>query len=497
MPDRLHPQTPVQPHSELSDGLKESKNIIICCDGTGNEFGDANSNVVKFYTALAIDNGQVGYYHPGVGTMGDPATRYRIPRWWSQVKGLAFANGFKDNVLDAYRYLMSTYNDGDKVYLFGFSRGAYTVRALAGLLNGYGLLCRGNEGHLPYAWRLYVNQHKDRERHTIDSEIDFSAAFKETFSHQELSIEFLGIWDTVSSVGWVYAPLRLFSLARNKSVLRGRHAISIDERRCFYRDNLWGKPYPGQNLAQIWFAGVHSDVGGSYPQKESGLSNITLEWMLNEAEDAGVILIPDRVDLVLGRNSTSYPAVRKLYESPKQSIVHDSLEGLWWILEYIPGIYYDKELSKDAYRVPRGRPRRLPRGALLHHTVYERLKDESADYDPANLKNGKLTPTTYTAAHSTKNSPLLYEYQPSEDKNTGTFKRRALVAFFGMLDILLLLCFGLILVTVCAGLWHLLSCVIDWGHLKLSAWVMKHLGPHVHKLFFLSVKSSGEEIHPT
>lgn len=480
----MQPQTSVQPQPGSSDRPKGPKNIVICCDGTGNEFGDANSNVVKLYTALAIDNCQVGYYHPGVGTMGDPSERYRIPRWWSQVKGLAFANGFKDNVLDAYRYLMNTYNDGDKVYLFGFSRGAYTVRALAGLLNGYGLLCRGNEGHIPYAWRLYVNQHQDRDRHSVDSTVDSGDAFKETFSHQNFSIEFLGVWDTVSSVGWIYTPLRLFSVARNQSVLRGRHAISIDERRCFYRDNLWGKPYPGQNLVQVWFAGAHSDVGGSYPQEESGLSNITLEWMLNEAEEAGVILVPDRVNLVLGRQSTSYPAARDLYETPKKSMVHDSLTGPWWIPEYIPGIYYDKDLSKDAYRVPRGTPRKLPHGALLHHSVYERLQDKSANYDPANLKAGKLTPATYPAAHSARNNSVLYEYQPTEGKKPGAFKRRALIGLFATLDSILVLCLVSIIAIVFAGILHLLFWAIGCAYFKLGVWVMKHLGPRVHRLFF-------------
>ena len=99
---------------------RKRKNIVICCDGTGNKFGGANSNVVKLYTALIIDNDQVGYYHPGVGTMGAPGTK-GIKSLWSQVKGLAFAAGFKDNVLDAYRYLMEVYDDGDRVFLFGFS----------------------------------------------------------------------------------------------------------------------------------------------------------------------------------------------------------------------------------------------------------------------------------------------------------------------------------------------------------------------------------------
>src|ERR1700712_5949073 len=84
------------------------KKIVICCDGTGNEFGDTNSNVVRLYTALKIDNTQVGYYHPGVGTMGNPAVQGSVFRWFSKVGGLAFGTGFKDNVLDAYRYLMDT-----------------------------------------------------------------------------------------------------------------------------------------------------------------------------------------------------------------------------------------------------------------------------------------------------------------------------------------------------------------------------------------------------
>src|SRR6202000_2103019 len=108
-----------------------AKRIFIFLDGTGNEFiadsgpkqQSANSNVVKLYTTLQVGGNQVAYYHPGVGTMGDPSIRWRIPRFWSKVKGLAFGAGFKDNVLNAYRYLMEVYNDGDQIYIFGFSRG--------------------------------------------------------------------------------------------------------------------------------------------------------------------------------------------------------------------------------------------------------------------------------------------------------------------------------------------------------------------------------------
>ncbi|MGB6800786.1 MAG: DUF2235 domain-containing protein, partial [Candidatus Sulfotelmatobacter sp.] len=133
------------------------KNIVICCDGTGNEFGEHNSNVVKLYSALIIDGKrQVGYYHPGVGTMGAPSAHNKISEAWSVVTGLAFGAGLLANVGDAYRYLMNVYEDGDRVYLFGFSRGAYTVRALAGVIHMFGLLCPGNNGLIPYIIRLYA-----------------------------------------------------------------------------------------------------------------------------------------------------------------------------------------------------------------------------------------------------------------------------------------------------------------------------------------------------
>lgn len=125
------------------------KNIVICCDGTGNEFGDTNSNVVKLYSTLIIDHDQIGYYHPGVGTMGAPNARGPIDKEWTKIDGLAFGKGLLENVGDAYRYLMNNYEDGDHIYLFGFSRGAYTVRALGGVLHMFGLLTPGNEGQIP------------------------------------------------------------------------------------------------------------------------------------------------------------------------------------------------------------------------------------------------------------------------------------------------------------------------------------------------------------
>jgi uncharacterized protein (DUF2235 family) len=111
----------------------------------------------------------------------------------------------------------------------------------------------------------------------------------------------VGVWDTVSSVGWAWDPLHIPYTAKNPDLRIGRHAVSIDERRCFFRQNLWSAALPGQDIKQVWFAGVHSDVGGGYAEAESGLAKISLEWMLCEAGTAGLILDRAKAAVVLGR----------------------------------------------------------------------------------------------------------------------------------------------------------------------------------------------------
>lgn len=436
-----------------TDSRRENgkKNIVVCCDGTGNQFIEtpekdgSNSNVVKFYTTLRIKDEQVGYYHPGVGTADDPAARGPIAGRWSKVKGLAFAAGFKENVLDAYRYLMNTYNDGDFVYLIGFSRGAYTVRALAGLLDGYGLLCPGNEGHLPYAWNSYVRQHNDRTQDKVVT----NRAFKETFSRKIFRIRFLGIWDTVSSVGWINTPLRLFSIAQNPTVKIGRHAVSIDERRCFYRDNLWEPasqdqlaevataqdPHPTQDLLEVWFPGVHSDVGGSYSQDTSGLSNVALKWLLDEADSAGADMKPYMKQLVLGEKITEpvdgadelnrVDVLRKLYPKPTVTEVHDSLQGPWWLLELLPHRYYDQDDGTENWRTPLGMRRRLPSGntitpdgtvitqkALIHRQAKEMM--DAGCYNPPNVVGGVSSLKETEVPGQESGSVFLYD--PPDDR---------------------------------------------------------------------------------
>jgi uncharacterized protein (DUF2235 family) len=354
------------------------KNIVVCCDGTGNEFGDRNSNVVKLYSTLIIDGqNQVGYYHPGVGTMGSPTAHNKISRAWSTVMGLAFGAGLLANVGDAYRYLMNVYEDGDHVYLFGFSRGAYTARAIAGLLHIFGLLSPGNEGLIPYIIRMYAKRTRNAAGMTHTFEV--AEGFKATFC-RNCPLHFVGVWDTVSSVGWIWDPLKLPYTAQNPDMRNGRHAISIDERRCYFVNNLWGAALPGQNIKQVWFAGVHSDVGGSYPELESGLSKITLEWMLCEAVSSfGLLVDPQKAARVLGRIPPPPPVA-----PDARGQLHKSLTGAWWILEFLPHSYYDRVKKKAGWRIPLGARRVIPEGSVLHATVNEKLREDPT-YKPPNL----------------------------------------------------------------------------------------------------------------
>ncbi|MGH9495718.1 MAG: di-heme-cytochrome C peroxidase [Candidatus Sulfotelmatobacter sp.] len=366
------------------------KNIVICCDGTGNEFGPSNSNVVKLYWSLASAPDQACYYHPGVGTMGARNALTDIGKLWTKIRGLAFGYGVSDNIADAYSFLMQVFEPGDQVFIFGFSRGAYTARALCGLLKLCGLLTPGNEAQIPYALRLFKSTGKDK--------FDLGRNFRATFSI-ECKPYFLGVWDTVSSVGWILDPIGLkpWSLPYTSSLPDlsiVRHAVSIDERRAFFRQNLVHEPLgEHQDLKQVWFAGVHSDVGGSYAEAESGLAKITLRWMLCEAAAAGLKLDPDRVKAMLGSAQPYVPP-------DPAAVQHESLNGFWWFGEFWPKRHMsavtssggENEPGKKDYkagiRFNLGRHRQIPEGAHIHKTVFDRRAltlPAQKKYAPKNL----------------------------------------------------------------------------------------------------------------
>ena len=291
---------------------------------------------------------------------------------------MAFGFGLWQNIEDAYLYLMNHYEVGDRVFLFGFSRGAYTVRSVAGLLRLIGLLRRGNDNLVRHVVEMF--------KRTDSKTFGIAPKFKAVFS-RECKPYFVGIWDTVSSVGWIYDPVKLPYTRSNPDIQVGRHAISIDERRCFFRQNLWGPPEAGQDLKQVWFAGVHSDVGGGYPEKESGLSKISLEWVVREAMNAGLVVDDAKLDKILGRTDDRYA------RADASGLMHKSLRGFWKVLEFWPKRYVNmrKDPPVTEWKIPRSEARWIAEGSLIHETVFGRKRALGGGYEPSNLPKQYVT----------------------------------------------------------------------------------------------------------
>ena len=354
------------------------KNVVVCCDGTANEFAKHNTNVVKLYSILDHGQaGQVAYYHPGLGTMEPSGALTTLARKTTKVLGLALGYGLSADIRDAYIFIMNNFRGGDRLFLFGFSRGAYTARAVASLLHMYGLIRPGNESLVPYAIRMMMGIQKARTgREDADSAVkdyfELAQQFKGVMSATECKPHFVGVWDTVSSVGWVENPLKLPFVADNPSIATGRHAIAIDERRAFFRNHLWrlgsgpGEHGP-KDLKQVWFPGVHCDVGGGYPEKESGLAKIALKWMIDEAEAKGLLIDDVRRREILGETPNS------IYMPPDPNgPMHESLTGAWNLAEFVPKKHYDRVTHKEGRRMNLWRRRTIGPGELVHPSAYER-----------------------------------------------------------------------------------------------------------------------------
>ena len=256
-----------------------AKNIVVCCDGTANEFKRDRTNVVKLVQALVKDPAvQSCYYHPGIGTMAPIGFVSKTGSTIAELAGMAIGYGLSGDICDAYIFICRNFELGDRLYLFGFSRGAYTVRALASLLQMHGLLPRDNDRQVPYVVRMMwaIQQLRKRARSSVTAEqrIDdyfgLAKAFKATFS-RSCCPHFVGVWDTVSSVGWVSSPVSLPYTANNPDIAIGRHAVAIDERRAFFRTNLWRQAAPPQpagpvDMKQVWFPGVTLRRGRRLPR---------------------------------------------------------------------------------------------------------------------------------------------------------------------------------------------------------------------------------------
>lgn len=267
-------------------------NIVICADGTWNRpeediEKDHATNVLR--VARAIKPADAGekqhvFYDWGVGS------------YYNSIVGGVTGSGIQKNIVDAYRYIVENYATNDKIYLFGFSRGAYTIRALCGLINNCGILKRPDARLIADAWRIYKSPAKDNHPSGIRA-----TAFREQHSHESRQVHFVGAWDTVGALGIPFSIMGLFDkndefydtkMGSNVSI--ARHALAIDEQREDFEPTLW-LPRDGVDLRQVWFSGVHSDIGGSYPpDKRTGnlVSDIALGWMLEQAIEAGLAIEP-------------------------------------------------------------------------------------------------------------------------------------------------------------------------------------------------------------
>lgn len=339
-----------------------SRNLIVSCDGTWNSPDQedngiaAPTNVVKIHNALApLDQSgeqQLAYYHPGVGTEGI----------FDKITGGAFGTGLSEHLMSAYRWLAQTYKPGDRIFLFGFSRGAFTARSLGGML-GLGLLdLTGIDSK--ESWKrvekAYSNYRDKPEQRNPEWASGQDWALDAT-----VKIHFLGVWDTVGALG-IPDDLELLNILDRKSrwafhdtelgahIVTARHAIAIDEKRSSFTVTRWSEVPDGVDAVEKWFPGVHCDVGGGYA--ETDLSDGALRWMMEAAEASG-LQVRSRVQEHIHPNALG--------------VIHNSFKG--------------------AFAKLRSRPRNIPNFAQPEH-FHQSALDRQA--------NPPLTHEPYWPTHS-------------------------------------------------------------------------------------------------
>jgi uncharacterized protein (DUF2235 family) len=387
------------------------KNILIFADGTGNEGGllpdESRTNVYKLFSATRVDpdswikpSEQLAFYIPGIGTPNPGEYTSAKKRRHAKIQQM-IAGGLTKKITDCYVAIISTWQPGDRIYLFGFSRGAYTVRCLAHVLELIGIPKTENSSGKPinleptalrstaktavkilYKWGLPVTN--------IDERNKLAAEFCKTHAcHVGPEIGaipyFIGVWDTVAAIGWTRIFPTKYDMHFPKEVRFARHATSIDEYRKSFPRVQWGgsgtvsNPKPGElpQFQQIWFAGNHADIGGSYPENESRLSDIVLKWMADFIE----LELPQeaRVKINRGRLQCFPSGAGMMHDECKVAIGGP----LHWH-------------SKD---------RDIPIDAVLHDSVYERLELESVrtftgyeKYRPIPLRNHNRAKTYFQSS---------------------------------------------------------------------------------------------------
>jgi uncharacterized protein (DUF2235 family) len=315
-----------------------AKNIAVFLDGTWDTYHEGvsnNSNVGRMYEAAVHDDArQVTHYTPGVGT-----------DWYDRLRGGAFGDGLNNRIRDAYQFITDQYDAGDAIFIFGFSRGAYEARSLGGMVGRVGLLDRARfaQTNRKDMFDIVFNNYTRPKDEANDKLV---ANFKAT-NCVDVPIKMIGVWDTVGALGVpVFATtLTLFvpkfhDLDLGPQVENAYHALSLDEQRFDFQPTYWNPASvrPGQHLEQVYFAGVHSDVGGGYDDDHS-LSDITLCWMVARARKHGLLFTSDSfalcaVDAPYGLLHDSFSEV---YESrgrfhrvvDEGMTIHTSVQSRW------------------------------------------------------------------------------------------------------------------------------------------------------------------------
>ena len=341
-----------------------ARNIAIFADGTWESNEVANpTNVVRLHKALLPKtrkgNPQLSCYQIGLGAAG----------WktWRMLSGATGA-GLGENVQDLYGYLVLNYQPGDKLYLFGFSRGAYTVRSLSGLIRSVGILRPENYERIKEAYAMYINRGLETHPRAVRARNYRQAyAWPEFVEPDDFIIHFIGVWDTVGSLGIPGTGLeKLAERFHDTDLSTFTHyayqALAVDERRSTFVPCVWTQQ-PGapaeQVLEQVWFAGVHCDVGGGY--KQDGLSNDTLAWMWRRAEQAGLAL--DKKQFPIG--------------NPFDAL-HNSLTGVFKVLGWFHSGRRHITLKQAS-----GTP---ATNQHVHASVKARFDKQDPKYSPKNLE---------------------------------------------------------------------------------------------------------------
>jgi len=348
------------------------KRLITCTDGTWNKPGDleggksVDSNVCLIYQAIARKAAdgtqQVKVYDTGVGSSYG---------WRDKILGGTIGKGLDQKIMDIYSFLMLNYEPGDELYLFGFSRGAYTARSLAGFIRNCGILKPQYLHILEKTFALY----RQRNAFTApDSDLMFS--FRKNYSIEDITpIHFIGVWDTVGSLGLPLTFLKMYNMEKYKfhdqtlssTVKNAFHALAIDDRRKLFQPTLWeaskkiiSGQAPAQKCEQRWFPGVHCNIGGGYEDK--GLSDRALHWMIEKAEGAGLEFNKDHLTTI---HSSSKGALRNSYTP-----------AFWFWPKIWREIKTGNKLNED-----------------FDHSVKTRLEKDTS-YRPKNLK--KIFPDYYS-----------------------------------------------------------------------------------------------------